>query len=31
MGKHEGKSDTAEGDGHKPDKPIPPKPPTEKK
>lgn len=24
MGKHSGKPDVAEGDGHKPDKPIPP-------
>ncbi len=24
MGKHGGKPDTAESDGHKPDKPIPP-------
>lgn len=26
MGKHQGKPDVAEGDGHKPDKPIPPAP-----
>ncbi len=28
MGKHGGKPDTAESDGHKPDKPIPPRTPT---
>ncbi len=28
MGKHSGKPDVAEGDGHKPDKPIPPAQPT---
>lgn len=27
MGKHSGKQDPAENDGHKPDKPIPPPPP----
>lgn len=27
MGKHGGKPDNAESDGHKPDRPIPPPPP----
>lgn len=30
MGKHAGKPDPAESDGHKPDKPIPPPPPPKK-
>jgi hypothetical protein len=30
MGKHGGKPDPAESDGHKPEKPIPPPPPPKK-
>jgi hypothetical protein len=30
MGKHSGKQDPAESDGHKPDRPIPPPPPEPK-
>ncbi|RAJ58901.1 hypothetical protein K378_05135 [Streptomyces sp. Amel2xB2] len=30
MGKHRGKQDPAESDGHKPEKPIPPPPPPKK-
>lgn len=30
MGKHGGKPDTSESDGHKPEKPVPPPPPPEK-
>lgn len=30
MGKHSGRQDSAESDGHKPEKPIPPPPPEPK-